>query len=731
MKACFFSGPVQEQRRNHREAAWLGYLGAALVLLIGGFWFLDRRRTNRRLMDMESACRRLFQGDYGSRMGAVSLAGRWSAASKALDALADKLQMQDEEARRARHAHEQSETRYRHLVEMMPDAVFVHDAQGIILFVNAAGIGILGASEEAEVLERSVLDFLVPEDHERVKQIQKSGRAARKLELTVIRSDGGKVMVEAVSSPFLYEGVDARQVVLRDVGDRKQLDRERTLLSRALEQSSDAFLMTDGAGLIIFANAAFERLSGYKASELVGKKADILKSAEDDDAFYENLVETLQRGDVWRGNVVSRQKGGRLVEVSADVYPVRESEGMLPHYVAVCRDVTRERQLQDHLAESQRMESIGQLAGGIAHDFNNILVAIMGSVEFALKTLPARAPERNELEVIARMADKAAALTRALLAFARRQVIEPVDLNLNQVIREFLPLLERIIPENITVDFIEGHELGTIRADRRQVEQVLMNLCINGRDALSHGGLITIETENVVINGSYLKSHPWARPGRYVLLSVSDSGVGMPKDVLPHVFEPFFSTKAPDVGSGLGLSTAYGIIQQHEGMIRAYSEAGEGTTIKVYLPIVSRRAARVGTKIEPPVMPGHETILVVEDEREVRMVLVEALLRLGYRVLEAENGADALAHLKEDAEEVDLVITDVIMPMMGGKELFESVRAMGRPCRFLFSSGYTENLVHEGFVKKENFDFLPKPYGIDALARKVREVLDRPPGEDR
>ncbi|MEJ2420123.1 MAG: response regulator [Acidobacteriota bacterium] len=235
----------------------------------------------------------------------------------------------------------------------------------------------------------------------------------------------------------------------------------------------------------------------------------------------------------------------------------------------------------------------------------------------------------------------------------------------------------------------------------------------------------------MVINGSYLKSHPWARPGRYVLLSVSDSGVGMPKDVLPHVFEPFFSTKAPDVGSGLGLSTAYGIIQQHEGMIRAYSEAGEGTTIKVYLPIVSRRAARVGTKIEPPVMPGHETILVVEDEREVRMVLVEALLRLGYRVLEAENGADALAHLKEDAEEVDLVITDVIMPMMGGKELFESVRAMGRPCRFLFSSGYTENLVHEGFVKKENFDFLPKPYGIDALARKVREVLDRPPGEDR
>jgi len=393
--------------------------------------------------------------------------------------------------------------------------------------------------------------------------------------------------------------------------------------------------------------------------------------------------------------------------------------------------VTIERKrLEDRLRLSQRIEALGQLAGGVAHDFNNLLMAILGSTELLQKRHNQDGEIGAELDTIHRSVRRASELTRGLLAFARRQVLETVPLDLDQVIPQFLPILRRVIPENISIDFQPSGRLGTVRADRNQIDQILMNLCVNSRDAMSGCGRITIETRNVTLGGEYVTTHPWSRPGDYVLLSVQDDGAGMDAHTLRHVFEPFFTTREPGKGSGLGLATVYGIVKQHDGLIDVDSEVGGGTTVNVYLPRVEGLPSEIEPAESRPVSGGSETILVVEDESEVRRIVVEVLTGLGYRVLEASDGLEALELLRGGAIRVDLVITDVIMPRMGGRELFEVAAALQWRPRFLFSSGYGETLVSGGVGGSDRAAFIAKPYGIDDLARKVRELLERDPGTD-
>ncbi|MBI4914949.1 MAG: GAF domain-containing protein [Acidobacteria bacterium] len=383
------------------------------------------------------------------------------------------------------------------------------------------------------------------------------------------------------------------------------------------------------------------------------------------------------------------------------------------------------KRLEDRLRLSQRIEALGQLAGGVAHDFNNLLMAILGSTELLQKRHSQDGEAGAELDTIHRSVRRASELTRGLLAFARRQVLEAVPLDLDQVIPQFLPILRRVIPENISIDFRPNGRLGTVRADRNQIDQILMNLCVNSRDAMSGGGRIAIQTRNVTLGDDYVTTHPWSRPGDYVLLSVRDNGAGMDAHTLRHIFEPFFTTREPGKGSGLGLATVYGIVKQHDGLIDVDSQVGGGTTVNVYLP----RVEGVPSELEPtdsrPVSGGSETILVVEDEAEVRRIVLEVLAGLGYRVLEASDGVEALEQLRSGTARVDLVITDVIMPRMGGRELFEAAAALTWRPRFLFSSGYGETLVNSGVAGSERAAFIAKPYGIDDLARKVRELLER------
>jgi two-component system, cell cycle sensor histidine kinase and response regulator CckA len=376
------------------------------------------------------------------------------------------------------------------------------------------------------------------------------------------------------------------------------------------------------------------------------------------------------------------------------------------------------------LLQAQKMEAVGLLAGGVAHDFNNLLQVINGRAELVLEDREIDAATRSALEQIAGAGDRAANLVGQLLAFSRRQILAPDDLDLNEVVATLLKLLERVLGEHIRVEFLPGHQLGTVHVDRGQVEQVLMNLCINARDAMPQGGTLTLETENVRFDAEYCQHHLWAEPGRYVLLSVTDDGTGMDAPTLARIWEPFFTTKEADRGTGLGLSTVYGIIRQHGGLMHVYSEPGRGTTFKIYLPLVERPAASVGTKVRAPVLGGSETILVAEDNESVRDLMQSVLTRAGYEILLCVDGQQAWQVLEARDGAVDLVLLDVVMPGLSGPELLARAQARWPQLRFLLASGYSLNGAHTDSVLQQGVTMIQKPFESRELLAEVRRLLD-------
>jgi len=516
---------------------------------------------------------------------------------------------------------------------------------------------------------------------------------------------------------------------LLDITDRK-------LAEEALAASEERFRLAAAAvhEVIYDWDVASDRLVwwtsadlvfGWPADELPGTGNDRLANVHPEDvaAARAALENCLATGDVYEAEYRVRRRDGGWAAVVDRALVVGDG-GSSRRVIGALLDLSEQRKLEEQLNLSRRLEAVGSLAGGVAHDFNNLLTAIIASADLLQLALPAGDPGHAEVRTIKGASKRAAELTHALLAFARRQVLQPVDIDLNELVEDFLPMLRRVIPENIEIDFIRGHELATVRADRGQVEQILMNLCLNSRDAMGEGGTLTIETENTLINGEYVKSHPWAKAGRYVLLSVSDSGSGMDEATVRHAFEPFYTTKRVGKGTGLGLATVYGIVKQHSGMVSIYSEVDKGTTVKVYLPIVVRRAVTVGNKVEGPALGGNETILVVEDDATVRRSTVTVLSRLGYTVLEAADGLEALELLRSAEVPPALVVSDIVMPRMGGRELAQQAAEVAPGTVFLFSSGYTENGMRGDLKAAAGTHFIAKPYGLDVLARKIRTVLD-------
>jgi PAS domain S-box-containing protein len=515
---------------------------------------------------------------------------------------------------------------------------------------------------------------------------------------------------------------------------RARLDKERRLLTAAIEQAAESVIITDSEGTIVYVNPGFEQTTGYSRAEAVGQSPRLLKSGEQSASFYQTLWAELKAGRKWRGRLVNQRKDGTLCTVDSSIAPVRDENGRVVNYVDVQRDVTHELELENRYLRAQKMEAVGRLAGGIAHDFNNLLTAIKGYTGLLLSGLEDSedaASMRTDLEEIDRATEHAATLIRRLMAFSRKQVLQPQVLDLNMVVTNAERMLCRLIGEDIKLATDLAQDLGKVEADPGQIEQIIMNLAINARDAMPHGGKLSLETANVSLTENRGEPSIEVEPGEYVLLTVRDTGTGMDEQVRAHLFEPFFTTKEVGKGTGLGLSTVHGIVTQNNGGIEVHSTLGQGTMFKIYLPRVMQAAKSDAQQpTSDALLPGQETILVVEDEEFVRDLTTRILVQQGYTVLTASHPDEALRHSAQHEGPIHLLVTDVVMPGMGGRELSTRLTASRPEMQVLYVSGYTDDAIMYHGILDEGLAFLQKPFTLATLSSKVREVLDTPPSAD-
>ena len=517
-----------------------------------------------------------------------------------------------------------------------------------------------------------------------------------------------------------------------------EIRKKTSLAEKALEENEkkyrlladntiDCIWLTDLELNFKYVNPAVLPMLGFTQDEWIGSNMSdhcSLKNLEDISAVA--MVE-LKKGPESTGMTFEAQilhKNGEIVPVEITGRLLFDNDGNPEGFQGIMRNISERRQLEEQLRQSQKMEAIGILAGGIAHDFNNILQAIFGYTDLASNSLSEGDPEYGYIKEIRRSADRAARLTKQLLAFGRRQILLPRDINLNDLINELLMMLKRLISENIKFEFIPGSNPGTVYADSGQIEQVIINLCVNARDAMPEGGILTIETENILVIEDYCRNYPWTRQGRYMLLTVTDTGCGMDEDTCKVIFEPFFTTKDVDKGSGLGLSTVYGIVRQHNGFVHVYSEKGKGTAFKVYLPIVERPAEHTTTMVKKKASGGTETILVAEDDESVRRLVKHILEGAGYSVFIAKDGLEAIEVFRRHADSISLILLDVVMPEMSGREVRERIVEITPCIKTLFTSGYSANAVHTNFIIDMGMRLISKPYNPDTLLREIRTVLD-------
>jgi PAS domain S-box-containing protein len=510
---------------------------------------------------------------------------------------------------------------------------------------------------------------------------------------------------------------------------RSAMARKHRQLSTAIEQASESMIVADVQGAILYVNPAFERMSGYGLGEATGQTPRILKSGEHDGAFYRHLWSTITAGDVWHGHLVNRRKDSSCYTVDATITPVRDGNGNTVNYVSLQRDITRELQLEEQYRQAQKMEVLGQLTAGIAHDFNNVLTAVNGYAELLQAQLKPVDPARDMVDKLLRAGRRGADLVHQLLLFSRKQANTPQTVSLNHVVSDLETMLRRIIGEQIQLVTQLTPDVWSVRADPTHIEQIIVNLVVNARDAMPNGGGLSIETANVVLDENYVGGHLEARPGEHILLAISDTGCGMTPEVKAHLFEPFFTTKGRGKGTGLGLATVYGIVKQHGGNIWVYSEEGSGTTIKIYLPRVAQ-AGRPALRAERGQIArgGQETILLVEDDAGVRDLTGMMLQEHGYTVLSAGDGRDALRLARDHATPINLLLSDVVLPDTSAAALTERLKQIHPSLKTLYMSGYAYEVAARHGVTVGRMAFLEKPFNSQELARQVREALDEPAG---
>jgi len=623
---------------------------------------------------------------------------------------------------------QQSNDLLRAIIDTAPVAIIGLDLDGNVHTVwNRTAEKMLGWSAD-EVMGRPLTS--VPagsrEEFKGFRDRIRSGKTLDGVEVRRQRRDGTPIDYSIYASP-LHDAngqINGNIAVMADISERKRSEEHLRRLFTAVENAGETIVVTDSEGAIIYVNPAFEETTGYSSQEALGNNPRILKSGKHASAFYREMWKTLLAGQVWRGRFINKKKDGTLYEETATISPIKDESGRIVNYVAVKRDVTGEALLQKQLLLAQKMEAIGTLAGGIAHDFNNLLQAVVGYSDLLLMSKEAGNPDRKKLEVILQAARDGAELVGRILTFSRKSESKVRPTDLNQEIGKAEPLLRRTLPRMIEIRLMLSENLWITDADPAQIEQVLLNLAVNAQHAMPDGGRLLIETSNVSLSDEYFQTHLGARPGKYVLLTVSDTGVGMEPEVMDRIFEPFFTTKANGEGTGLGLAMVHGIVTQHGGHIRCYSEPGLGTSFKIYLPVSASEL--MADCVLTPEMPqfGTETILLVDDDDAIE-AMGRQMIEMGrYKVLTARSGEEALVTYEAFRDEIALVIMDLIMPGMGGKKCLEKLLTIDPNVKVLVASGYPSDRFSHDLEGSGAKGSITKPYDAKDILGAIRKILD-------
>ncbi|MBN1657811.1 MAG: PAS domain S-box protein [Anaerolineae bacterium] len=747
---------VESVRTEGHLRAWWAGTGLAALLFGSLATVAMTGSLVRSISSLMAGARAVADGDLSRHVDVHSsdelgiLANAFNTMTAHLRDLIAGLELEIAERKHAEELLAESEERYRGLFEGVPVGLYRSTPAGQFITVNPAIVHILGYPDTEGLLATPIPHLYVdPEVRSAWRALVERQKVIHGFEALLRRHDGTSIWIRDTARAVrdtdgqvaYYEGT------LEDITRQKEAEDALRQLSTAMEQALDAIVITTPDGTIGYANAAFSRITGIEPTLTINNNLALALTGSREAPFFQEVQEIMATGQAGQGRFSGTRPDGTSYVVDTVITPVRDAGGQIVNYVTAMRDVTREELLEKQFQQAQKMEALGRLAGGIAHDFNNLLTVIQLNAQLLQWQIREQDPLREHVQEIDETARRGAALTRQLLSFSRREVVERRTLNLNLVVRSLMPMLERLIGENILLETHIADDLWPVRADPSQIEQVLVNLVVNARDAMPHGGKVTIETANITLDKVYAAMHVDAQAGDHVMLAVADTGIGMSDELKGRIFEPFFTTKQRGQGTGLGLSTVFGIVKQSEGHIQVYSEPGHGTTFKIYWPRTSvgeteagailrrqpnpagepgERDAGASSEISQPYSAagGTETVLLVEDDESVRAWAQRVLGLYGYRVLVAAGGDEAAELSRSHQGPIHLLLTDVLMPNMNGPDLARKLQAERPEMRVLFTSGHSGSAISQHGVPPGGAAFLSKPFTLESLALRVRTVLD-------